>query len=160
MSATRKGRPGRSGTTVAPGRGAPKLALLPGAGQEQASVKADLVSGVAVVTIIGPLTTASLPDCRLAVASVLRHRPRFLVFDLCRTCADDASLPALAQLRWYANHNGVTVLFAAMQPSLEALMRESGVASPHELHPSVDLALDAAVTASHRTPDRLGGAHR
>ncbi len=137
-------------------RGRPELTLVggPAADKTVSTATPTMQSGVGIVALGGPLTADTLPECRLAVDTVLRHRPRFLVLELSRVDCDakDAVLPVIAQLRWYAGRWGVTVLLAAAPNSLVTLLREARVVPAESIYPAFDLALDAAVTASHRTP--------
>ena len=160
MTATGTMQPSESGTAQGGRRTAPNLTVIHGSAERVVTAKSTMVSGVGVVTISGPLAPGGLPACRHAVDSVLRHRPRFLVLDLGRVEADDAAaVPVIAQLRWYVHRWGVTVLLASTPNELATLLSQARVAGPQEMFATVDLAVGAAVTAAHRSPDRSGSGH-
>lgn len=116
-------------------------------GESRFQVCTQVVSGVAVLTLEGDLNREAVPVCRSALEAALRLRPAQVVLDLRRTRVHEDSRPAITLMARISGGRGTILWLAGLTVPARIVLR-TGCAATYRVFPTVNAALDEAVSLS------------
>lgn len=133
----------------APPRSAPQQVVPLFPGQGRSDVRAEVRSGVGVVTVSGALDPGTVAGCRAALDRVLRARPADAVVDLAHARCLGESPAVLEAMRCYLARHGVRTWLAAAPEDVLVALSAAGTTRLYRFRPTVDDAVDGAVRLAH-----------